>query len=239
MMATLASLLAKAPLVAILRGIRPAEIPEIAAALIETGFRILEVPLNSPEPLESIARLARGHGGEALVGAGTVRRVGEVEAVHAAGGRLIVMPHADAAVVRRAKELGMLAIPGFLTPSEAFAMIDAGADGLKLFPAEAASPAVLRSLRAVLPTEMPILPVGGIDAGSIPAWLQAGADGFGIGSALYKPGVDAAEVRLRGRKLMQALPGSAGAAAGWPLASVKRRRPPPAPPRPRSTSRTS
>jgi 2-dehydro-3-deoxyphosphogalactonate aldolase len=239
MMATLASLLAKAPLVAILRGIRPAEIPGIAAALIETGFRILEVPLNSPEPLESIARLARGHGGEALVGAGTVRRVSEVEAVHAAGGRLIVMPHADGAVVRRAKELGMLAIPGFLTPSEAFAMIDAGADGLKLFPAEAASPAVLRSLRAVLPKEIPILPVGGIDAGSIPAWLQAGADGFGIGSALYKPGVDAAEIALRGRKLMQALPGNAGAAGGWPLASVKRRRPPPSPPRPRSTSRTS
>lgn len=237
-MATLASLLAKAPLVAILRGIRPQEIPDIAAALIETGFRILEVPLNSPEPLESIARLVRGHGSEALVGAGTVRRVSEVEAVHAAGGRLIVMPHADAAVVRRAKELGMLAIPGFLTPSEAFAMIDAGADGLKLFPAEAVSPAVLRSLRAVLPKEMPILPVGGIDAGSIPAWLQAGADGFGIGSALYKPGVDAAEVRLRGRKLMQALPGNT-AGAGWPLASVKRRRPPPAPPRPRSTSRTS
>ncbi len=237
-MATLASLLAKAPLVAILRGIRPAEIADIAAALIETGFRILEVPLNSPEPLESIARLVRNHGGEALVGAGTVRRVSEVEAVHAAGGRLIVMPHADAAVVRRAKELGMLAIPGFLTPTEAFAMIDAGADGLKLFPAEAASPAVLRSLRAVLPKEIPILPVGGIDAGSIPAWLQAGADGFGIGSALYKPGVDAAEIKLRGRKLMQVLPGKSGG-AGWPLASVKRRRPPPAPPRPRSTSRTS
>lgn len=201
-MTELGSWLSKSPLVAILRGVKPAEIIEIGAALIDTGFRILEVPLNSPEPLQSIERLARAHGSAALVGAGTVRRAAEVDAIADAGGRLIVMPHADAAVVRRAKERGLLAVPGFFTPAEAFQMIDAGADGLKLFPAEAASPAVLRSLRAVLPKEMPVLPVGGIDAASIPAWLAAGADGFGIGSALYKPGLTAAEVAARGRALM-------------------------------------
>jgi len=203
-MTELGSWLSKSPLVAILRGVKPAEIIEIGAALIDTGFRILEVPLNSPEPLQSIERLARAHGSAALVGAGTVRRAAEVDAIADAGGRLIVMPHADAAVVRRAKERGLLAVPGFFTPAEAFQMIDAGADGLKLFPAEAASPAVLRSLRAVLPKEMPVLPVGGIDAASIPAWLAAGADGFGIGSALYKPGLTAAEVAARGRALMAA-----------------------------------
>ena len=201
-MTELGSWLSKSPLVAILRGVKPAEIIEIGAALIDAGFRILEVPLNSPEPLQSIERLARAQGGAALVGAGTVRRAAEVDAIADAGGRLIVMPHADAAVVRRAKERGLLAVPGFFTPAEAFQMIDAGADGLKLFPAEAASPAVLRSLRAVLPKEMPVLPVGGIDAASIPAWLAAGADGFGIGSALYKPGLTAAEVAARGRALM-------------------------------------
>ena len=199
------SWLARSPLVAILRGVKPEEVLGIGAALVDAGFRILEVPLNSPEPLQSIERLARAQGGAALVGAGTVRRAAEVDAIADAGGRLIVMPHADAAVVRRAKERGLLAVPGFFTPAEAFAMIDAGADGLKLFPAEAASPAVLRSLRAVLPKEMPVLPVGGIDAASIPAWLAAGADGFGIGSALYKPGLSAAEVAARGRALVAAL----------------------------------
>jgi len=198
-MTELGSWLARSPLVAILRGVKPEEVLGIGAALVDAGFRILEVPLNSPEPLQSIERLARAQGGAALVGAGTVRRAAEVDAIADAGGRLIVMPHADAAVVRRAKERGLLAVPGFFTPAEAFAMIDAGADGLKLFPAEAASPAVLRSLRAVLPKEMPVLPVGGIDAASIPAWLAAGADGFGIGSALYKPGLSAAEVAARGR----------------------------------------
>ncbi|HUN48199.1 MAG TPA: 2-dehydro-3-deoxy-6-phosphogalactonate aldolase [Stellaceae bacterium] len=204
-MTELGSWLARSPLVAILRGVKPEEVLGIGAALVDAGFRILEVPLNSPEPLQSIERLARAQGGAALVGAGTVRRAAEVDAIADAGGRLIVMPHADAAVVRRAKERGLLAVPGFFTPAEAFAMIDAGADGLKLFPAEAASPAVLRSLRAVLPKEMPVLPVGGIDAASIPAWLAAGADGFGIGSALYKPGLSAAEVAARGRALVAAL----------------------------------
>jgi len=209
-MTELLSWLGKAPLVAILRGVRPEEVLEIGGVLIAAGFSILEVPLNSPQPIESIARLARTFGGEALVGAGTVRRGSEVDAVAEAGGRLIVTPHADAAVVRRAKERGLLAVPGFFTPAEAFAMIDAGADGLKLFPAEAASPAVLKAIRAVLPPEMPVLPVGGIDAASLVPWLAAGARGFGIGSALYKPGLSAAEVATRARVLMAALPKNSG-----------------------------
>jgi len=209
-MTELLSWLEKAPLVAILRGVRPEEVLEIGGVLIAAGFSILEVPLNSPQPIESIARLARTFGGEALVGAGTVRRGSEVDAVAEAGGRLIVTPHADAAVVRRAKERGLLAVPGFFTPAEAFAMIDAGADGLKLFPAEAASPAVLKAIRAVLPPEMPVLPVGGIDAASLVDWLAAGARGFGVGSALYKPGLSAAEVATRARVLMAALPKNSG-----------------------------
>jgi 2-dehydro-3-deoxyphosphogalactonate aldolase len=132
-------------------------------------------------------------------------RADEVDAIASAGGRLIVTPHANAPVVKRAKELGLLAVPGFFTPTEAFAMIEAGADGLKLFPAEAASPKVLGAMRAVLPRAMPVLPVGGIDAGNIPAWLKAGASGFGIGSALYKPGLDRAAVAAKARALVEAL----------------------------------
>ena len=197
--------LEKSPLIAILRGIEPREVVEIAECLIAAGILIVEVPLNSPEPLESIRRLAAACGKRALVGAGTVMRIDEVDAVRAACGELIVTPHANAPVVRRAKELGMLAIPGFLSPTEAFAMIDAGADGLKLFPAEAASPKVLAALRAVLPRTMPVLPVGGIDAATIPSWRKAGANGFGVGSALYKPGLDRATVASKARVLVDAL----------------------------------
>jgi 2-dehydro-3-deoxyphosphogalactonate aldolase len=203
----LLSWLERSPLIAILRGVRPEEAREIAAGILSAGIAIIEVPLNSPEPLESIRRLAAEFGAAALVGAGTVTRVAEVDAVHAAGARLVVMPHADAALVARAKSLGMIAIPGFFSPSEAFAMIAAGADGLKLFPAEAASPKVLRSLRAVLPPQIPVLPVGGIDAEGIGAWRAAGAAGFGIGSALYKPGMTAAEVALRAQALVAAATG--------------------------------
>ena len=197
--------LQKSPLIAILRGVEPAEVVGIAEDLIAAGILIIEVPLNSPEPLESIRRVAAACGSQALVGAGTVMRADEVDAIAAAGGKLIVTPHAQAGVVRRAKERGLLAVPGFLSPTEAFAMIEAGADGLKLFPAEAASPKVLGALRAVLPRTMPVLPVGGIDAAGIPAWLKAGAAGFGIGSALYKPGLDRAAVAARARALVQAL----------------------------------
>ncbi|HEV3174448.1 MAG TPA: 2-dehydro-3-deoxy-6-phosphogalactonate aldolase [Stellaceae bacterium] len=204
-MTALASWLAKSPLIAILRGVEPREVVDIAEGLIAAGILIIEVPLNSPEPLESIRRLAAACAGRALLGAGTVMRSGDVDAIREAGGTLIVTPHADAVVVKRAKELGLLAIPGFFSPTEAFAMIDAGADGLKLFPAEAASPKVLAAMRAVLPRTMPILPVGGIDAAAIPAWLKAGANGFGIGSALYKPGLDRAAVAAKARVLVAAL----------------------------------
>ena len=204
-MSALAAWLQKSPLIAILRGVRPDEVIGIAEDLIAAGILIIEVPLNSPDPIESIRRLAASCGDRALVGAGTVMRGDEVDAIAAAGGKLIVTPHANAPVVRRAKELGLLAVPGFFTPTEAFAMIEAGADGLKLFPAEAASPKVLGALRAVLPRTTPVLPVGGIDAASIPAWLKAGANGFGIGSALYKPGLDRVAVATKARMLIDAL----------------------------------
>ncbi|HKX07628.1 MAG TPA: 2-dehydro-3-deoxy-6-phosphogalactonate aldolase [Stellaceae bacterium] len=201
--------LQQSPLIAILRGVEPAKVVGIAEDLIAAGILIIEVPLNSPEPLESIRRLAAACGSQALVGAGTVMRADEVDAIAAAGGKLIVTPHAQAGVVRRAKERGLLAVPGFFSPTEAFAMIEAGADGLKLFPAEAASPKVLGALRAVLPRGMPVLPVGGIDAAGIPAWLKAGAAGFGIGSALYKPGFDRGAVVAKARALVQAVKASA------------------------------
>lgn len=180
--------LARCPLVAILRGIRPDEAEGVGAALTGGGFSIIEVPLNSPDPMTSISTLARRYGDRALIGAGTVTTSEEVAQVAAAGGRLIVTPHADPAIVRAAKAQGLIAVPGFFTPGEAFALLAAGADALKLFPAEAASPAVLRALLAVLPKGTPLLPVGGMDATTIPAWRAAGAAGFGIGSALYKPG---------------------------------------------------
>jgi 2-dehydro-3-deoxyphosphogalactonate aldolase len=184
----LTQFLARCPLVAILRGIRPDEAIPIAAALETAGFAIVEVPLNSPDPLASIAALARRFGQRMLVGAGTVMTEAQVADIAASGGRLIVTPHADAAVVRAAKRHGLLAIPGFFTPAEAFAMLASGADALKLFPAEGASPAMLRAMRAVLPADTRVLPVGGIDASNMQAWRQAGAAGFGIGSAIYKPG---------------------------------------------------
>jgi 2-dehydro-3-deoxyphosphogalactonate aldolase len=170
--------LARCPLVAILRGVKPDEVEAIAATLERHGFAIVEVPLNSPSPLDSIARLARAFGDRLLIGAGTVMTPEQVGEIAAAGGRLIVMPHADGAVVRATKQLGLLAVPGFFTPAEAFAMLAAGADALKLFPAEGSSPAVLRAMRAVLPGGTAVLPVGGIDASNIPTWRAAGAAGF-------------------------------------------------------------
>ena len=184
----LSDALARCDLVAILRGVTPGEVVAIGEVLAAAGFAIVEVPLNSPDPIESIARLARRFAGRLLVGAGTVMSAAQVAMVGDAGGRLVVTPHADATVVSAARARGMVAVPGFFTPTEAFAMLAAGADGLKLFPAEAASPAVLRAMRAVLPSGARVLPVGGIDAGTIPAWRAAGAAGFGIGSAIYKPG---------------------------------------------------
>src|SRR5205809_6734704 len=150
---SLQSYLRPLPLIAVLRGITPTEIEAIGTALLDNGFRILEVPLNSPDPFESIARLERGFGGGCLTGAGTVLKVADVARVAAAGGRLIVMPHGDVAIVREAKRLGMLCVPGVATPTEAFAALEAGADGLKMFPAEQLSPAALKAWRAVLPKD--------------------------------------------------------------------------------------
>ena len=163
------------------------------------------MPLNSPQPIESIALLARAFGERLLIGAGTVMTAAQVAEIAAAGGRLIVTPHADATIVRAARQHGLLAVPGFFTPAEAFAMLAAGADGLKLFPAEAASPAVLRALRAVLPAGTAVLPVGGIDASNMAGWREAGAAGFGIGSAIYRPGDSPETVAAKARGLVSAL----------------------------------
>jgi 2-dehydro-3-deoxyphosphogalactonate aldolase len=183
------------PLVAVLRGITPGEIPAIAEALVAEGFRILEVPLNSPQPFASIRRLADLHGGQCLVGAGTVVDPADVARVRDAGGQLVVMPHADAAVVREAKRLGMTCLPGVATPTEAFAALTAGADALKLFPAEAMVPAALRAWRAVLPRGTRVFAVGGIRPDNMAPWWAEGAAGFGTGSNLYKPGADVTQVR--------------------------------------------
>jgi len=190
-----AKVLARLPLIAILRGIRPDEVLEVAEALLAAGILCAEVPLNSPQALESIARLRRALGERLLVGAGTVLTVTDVIAVQRAGAQLVVSPNTGTEVIRATKQYGLVSVPGFATPSEAFAAIDAGADALKLFPAESAPPAVLRAMKAVLPTAMPILPVGGITPGNLAAYRDAGAAGFGIGSAIYKSGDNAALVR--------------------------------------------
>ena len=200
-------LLTACPLVAILRGVQPDEVEAIGDALVDAGLGIIEVPLNSPDPFDSIARLARRFGPHVLIGAGTVMRTADVDRLAETGGRLVVTPHADPALVRAAKAQGMVAMPGFFTPAEAFALLDAGADALKLFPAEGGSPAMLRALRAVLPPGTMVLPVGGMDAGSMAAWRDAGAAGFGIGSAIYRPGDTAAAVAAKARTLLAALPG--------------------------------
>jgi 2-dehydro-3-deoxyphosphogalactonate aldolase len=182
------------PLVAILRGLTPAEAQAVGDAIVDPGFRLLEVPLNSPEPLASIA-LLRARFPQALVGAGTVLNRQQVREVHAAGGQLIVSPNFNAEVVSEAARLGLVCLPGVMTPTEAFGALAAGATGLKLFPAELASPAVVRALLAVLPKGTPLMPVGGISPANMAEWRDAGAAGFGIGSALYKPGKSAAAVR--------------------------------------------
>jgi 2-dehydro-3-deoxyphosphogalactonate aldolase len=197
--------LAICPLIAILRGVKPEEVEAIGDALDAAGITIIEVPLNSPSPLESIARLAARFGNRKLIGAGTVMTPTDVSDVHAAGGALIVTPHAADLVVRAAKARGMVACPGFFTPTEAFAMLEAEADALKLFPSEAASPAVLRAIRAVLPAGTRIVPVGGVDAENIPLWRIAGAAGFGIGSAIYKPGDSASVVAEKAKALVASL----------------------------------
>ncbi len=195
------------PLVAILRGITPQEAPAVGDVLAAAGWSVLEVPLNSPQPLESIALLAQALP-QALVGAGTVCSADEVRAVHAAGGRLVVSPHFDAGVVQAAVALGMVCLPGIATPSEAFAALRAGAHGLKLFPAEMIAPPAVKAMRAVLPKDVPLLPVGGITPANMSGYRQAGANGFGIGSALYKPGMDASAVATAARLFADAWAGT-------------------------------
>jgi 2-dehydro-3-deoxyphosphogalactonate aldolase len=202
-MITLGPALATCPLIAILRGIRREEALPVGTALFEAGFRVIEVPLNSPEPLASIEALARQLGDRALIGAGTVMSVQDVSDVAAAGGRLIVMPHSDPAVIRSAVSAGLACAPGVATPTEAFAALAAGAHALKLFPAEMIGPPVVKALRAVLPKGVRLIPVGGINAGNIPAYRTAGADGFGIGSNLYAPGRSAADVARLAMELVR------------------------------------
>lgn len=193
------------PLVAIIRGVTPAESEAIAGALVAASIRIIEVPLNSPDPFDSIGRIAAAFGKSALVGAGTVLEPAQVERVRQAGGRLIVSPNTEPAVIRAAVAAGMVSAPGYFTPSEAFAAIAAGAHALKLFPAEAASPPVLKAQKAVLPPSVPVLVVGGVTPGSIPDWREAGADGFGLGGALYRPGQDAAATLEKARAFVAAV----------------------------------
>ncbi len=195
---------ARCPLVAILRGVQPHEVEAIGDALIDAGFTIVEVPLNSPDPYESIARLAKRLDGYAAVGAGTVLNVEAVELVEAAGGTLIISPNADTRVIAAAAQRGLVAMPGIATPTEAFAALEAGAAALKLFPAEAASPGVMKAMRAVLPAGVRMLPVGGIVPSVLDDWHKAGAAGYGLGSALYVPGMDAATVGERARAFVAA-----------------------------------
>jgi len=185
--------LAELPLIAILRGIEPRDALPIGAALGDAGWRLIEVPLNSPQPLQSIEALAHAFG-TSLVGAGTVLSATQVRDVHAAGGRLVVAPNFDAAVVREAVRLGMVCLPGVATASEAFAALAAGASGLKLFPAEMIPPAAVKALRAVLDASVRLFPVGGITPATTAAYRAAGANGFGIGSDLFRPGMSAATV---------------------------------------------
>jgi 2-dehydro-3-deoxyphosphogalactonate aldolase len=191
------------PLVAILRGIRPDEILAVGDALVEAGIGIIEVPLNSPEPLRSVEALAKHLGDAAIVGAGTVLEVAQVGAVARAGGRIIVSPSTDYDLIAATAAEGLVSSPGYFTPSEAFLALKAGAHALKLFPAEAATPAVVRAQRAVLPKDVPLLVVGGVKPDAMSTWFDAGADGFGLGSALYKPGQTAAQVALQARAFVE------------------------------------
>lgn len=196
--------MAELPLIAILRGITPDEAEAVGAALIAAGFRLIEVPLNSPDPFRSIETLVQHFGDDAVVGSGTVMSPENARRTVDVGGTLVVMPHSDPAVIRAAKSAGAWCFPGVATPTEGFAAIAAGADGLKLFPGEALPPAVIKAWKAVFPPDIALIPVGGITPERIAEYIAAGAAGFGIGSALYKPGVDAAEIKRRAASFVEA-----------------------------------
>lgn len=197
--------LAGVPLVAILRGLRPEDAEAVGGVLIEAGFRCLEVTLNSPRPLESIKILSRRFGDDAIIGAGTVLSPADVDAVAGAGGRIIISPDTNPDVIRATKAAGLVSLPGFFSPSEAFTALRAGADGLKLFPADSGGLSMLKALKAVLPPTIPVMPVGGVGADTMAAFRRAGAGGFGIGSWLYAPDRDNAALSERAVQLV----------AGW------------------------
>jgi 2-dehydro-3-deoxyphosphogalactonate aldolase len=196
---------ADCPLIAILRGLDPGEAVAIGEALVEGGIRILEVPLNSPEPLVSIARLASALSGRAVVGAGTVYRAADVDAVADNGGQVVVSPNANAPVIERTKQLGLVSAPGILTPTEAALALDAGADLLKIFPGELASPAVVKAMAAVLPRGTRLVLVGGVTPDTPRVYAGSPVAGYGIGSALFKPGVSPDDVRERARAFVSSL----------------------------------
>lgn len=196
---------AACPLIAIIRGVKPDEAEAIGQALYDAGIRIIEVPLNSPEPLESISRLAKKFGDEALIGAGTVLRPEDVAGVASAGGRIVVSPSTSTSVIQATVAAGLVSAPGYFTPSEAFTALEAGAHLLKLFPAEAASPAMVKAQRAVLPKAVPLVVVGGVTPDRIAAYREAGADGFGLGGGLYKPGHSPTQVAAQAAAFMAAV----------------------------------
>lgn len=196
--------LADIPLIAILRGITPGNAEAVGNVLVEAGFRVIEVPLNSPDPFRSIGILAKALPSNILVGAGTVLDPEQVNGSHDVGGKLIVMPHADPAVIRRAKELNLICTPGVATPTEAFAALKAGADAIKVFPAESIPPHVVKAWRAVLPKDTLVLPVGGIRPETMKAYVTAGANGFGLGSALFTPSMSLADIRWKADEFVSA-----------------------------------
>ena len=200
-----------AALVAILRGLEPTRAIETGRVLHASGIRVIEVPLNSPDPFASIAALTSSLGTDCLIGAGTVLDRDAVNRTHAAGGRLVVAPNCDPEVIRTALNLGMEVMPGIATPTEAFAAIRAGATKLKLFPASAYGPRFLQAVRAVLPKHIRMYPVGGVGAADIPTWLAAGADGFGFGSELFRPDYDLPEIGRRAAQMVQAWQSARGA----------------------------
>lgn len=192
------AVMAELPLVAILHGVSPAEVEAIGDVLVAAGFRLIEVPLMSPEPFRSIELLAKRLGQDVIVGAGTVRRVEQLSRLRNVGGRLMVTPHADTGLIHAAGELGLLTLPGVATPTEAFTALDAGADGLKLYPAEMISPSAVRAIRTVVGPDVPLCPTGGINPDDLGRYVAAGASGFGLGGAIYRPGDTAKDVARSG-----------------------------------------
>lgn len=196
---------AEMPLIAILRGLSPAEAVDVATVLVEAGIKVLEVPLNSPDPFESISKMKSHLGDDAVIGAGTVLTAENAKRVHDSGGELIVAPNLNAAVAAETKKCGMIYCPGILTPTEAFSALELGADALKIFPADAHPPAYIKAIRAVLPSDTVVIPTGGVEPDTIATYHSVGANGFGAGSSLYKPGKSLDEISKMATKLVSAV----------------------------------